>query len=95
MALRVHKDRGMGFSTLIGEIALGALLTVGSAQALSILAPDNLIQGVHVSGTDITVGVAGTTAMLNNWPVAEAPVNAIDGVGQKYLNFAKEGLASS
>lgn len=83
MAFRSHKDRYIGFSTLIGEIALRALLTVGSAQALSILAPENLIQGGCVSGTDITVGVAGTTAMLNNWPVAEAPVNVIDGVGQK------------
>ena len=35
------------------------------------------------------MGVAGTAADTNNWPDAEAPEQAIDGVGQKYLNFGK------
>jgi hypothetical protein len=26
----------------------------------------------------------------NNWPVGEPPSAAIDGAGQKYLNFGKE-----
>jgi len=58
---------------------------------MSILAPGNSILGVHVNDTDIEVGVVGTAAAVNNWPAAETPANAIDGVGQKYLNFAEEG----
>lgn len=36
-----------------------------------------------------TIGTQGTTANVNNWPMNEPPARAIDGVGQKYLNFAK------
>lgn len=35
------------------------------------------------------VGDAGTVQPANNWPAGEAPNFAIDGVGQKYLNFGK------
>ena len=35
------------------------------------------------------IGVAGTTGDTNNWPGNEGPEHAIDGVGQKYLNFGK------
>lgn len=34
-------------------------------------------------------GVAGFAGDTNNWPDGEAPERAIDGVGQKYLNFGK------
>lgn len=37
----------------------------------------------------VNVGVVGTAAGLNNWPAAESPTAAIDGVGQKYLNFGE------
>ena len=37
-----------------------------------------------------TVGAVGTVAGANNWPLAEAPPGAIDGLtSTKYLNFAK------
>lgn len=36
------------------------------------------------------VGTEGFDADTNNWPGAEGPEHAIDGVGQKYLNFGKE-----
>lgn len=35
------------------------------------------------------VGVVGTAAGVNNWPAAESPDHAIDGFGQKYLNFGE------
>jgi hypothetical protein len=35
------------------------------------------------------IGAAGTAAGMNNWPAAEAPGFAIDGVNQKYLNFGE------
>lgn len=36
------------------------------------------------------IGVAGTAGDTNNWPANESPDHAIDGVGQKYLNFGRE-----
>jgi len=42
-----------------------------------------------VSATTITVGQAGFAGDTNNWPGGEAPAFAIDGFGQKYLNFGK------
>lgn len=36
------------------------------------------------------VGREGFDADTNNWPGGEAPAFAIDGFGQKYLNFGKE-----
>jgi hypothetical protein len=42
------------------------------------------------TGTNqFNVGIAGTAGDVNNWPAAESPDHAIDGFGQKYLNFAK------
>lgn len=35
------------------------------------------------------IGAAGMLAGANNWPAGEAPGFAIDGVNQKYLNFAE------
>ncbi len=35
------------------------------------------------------IGTVGTAATVNNWPAAELPASAIDGVNQKYLNFAE------
>lgn len=36
------------------------------------------------------VGTEGFSGDTNNWPPAEGPLAAIDGFGQKYLNFGKE-----
>lgn len=54
-----------------------------------ILTPGDAIWGVQVSGDNVNVGVAGFEGGMNNWPGAESPDHAIDGVGQKYLNFGK------
>jgi hypothetical protein len=35
------------------------------------------------------IGAAGTAAGMNNWPAAESPNFAINGAGQKYLNFGE------
>lgn len=41
-------------------------------------------------GQVFQIGLEGFDADTNNWPGGEAPLNAINGVGQKYLNFGKE-----
>ncbi len=56
-----------------------------------ILSPDDAIWGIQVNGSIIEVGVEGMISGTNNWPGFETPRNAIDGVGQKYLNFGEEG----
>jgi hypothetical protein len=38
----------------------------------------------------LRVGTSGNIEYQNFWPAAEAPSFAIDGVGQKYLNFTRE-----
>ena len=38
----------------------------------------------------INIGTEGFAAGVNNWPGGEPPSAAIDGAGQKYLNFGKE-----
>src|SRR3954465_7406522 len=46
--------------------------------------------GAITSGTTFTVGSAGTTMGVNNWPSSENPAEAIDGImsaSNKYLNF--------
>lgn len=59
----------------------------------SILSPGDPIIGGVLNGSQFVVGVAGTTANVNNWPPAEPPEDLINGVigggGEKYLNFAK------
>jgi hypothetical protein len=76
---------------------LGRFLSAGvalacsilSVQAVPIFAPGDPIQGGQVFGSDFFVGTVGTTAGQNNWPMNESPDHAIDGVGQKYLNFGE------
>jgi len=74
--------------TLSVTIASMALAT-WSAQAAAIFAPGDPVLGGALSGSDFVVGVAGTAAGVNNWPAGEPPTAAIDGAGQKYLNFAE------
>jgi hypothetical protein len=66
-----------------------ALALCGQLQA-QLLSPTDPIVGGEVVGGQFVVGVAGTAAGVNNWPGGESPDHAIDGVGQKYLNFAEE-----
>ncbi|MCB1097228.1 MAG: hypothetical protein KDN22_16765 [Verrucomicrobiae bacterium] len=54
-----------------------------------LLAPSNTLFGGQLTADGFVIGVAGTTADTNNWPAGEAPGFAIDGAGQKYLNFGK------
>jgi hypothetical protein len=46
-----------------------------------------LIPSVHA--VTINVGTVGLTTDTNQWPEGEPPGAAIDGEGQKYLNFGK------
>ena len=68
----------------------GASLLLGATlnAAPWLTAGDPLIGGQLVSG-QFNQGTIGTVAGVNNWPAAESPDHAIDGVGQKYLNFAE------
>ena len=50
----------------------------------------NLFRRILAEGA-FNIGSAGFSG--NQWPPGEAPENAINGIGQKYLNFAKEGSA--
>lgn len=59
------------------------------AYSVSILSPGDSIYGVWNNGGSIEVAGTGLTGGLNNFPSYESPDHAIDGVGQKYLNFAE------
>lgn len=60
------------------------------AQITPIFAPGDPIVGGELQVTQFEEGVAGFVVPGNNWPGGEAPEFAIDGFGQKYLNFIKE-----
>ncbi|MCA9200287.1 MAG: hypothetical protein KDA87_22260, partial [Planctomycetales bacterium] len=57
--------------------------------AQGIFAPGDAVIGGQSDGTNFVAGVSGTAGGVNNWPGAEGPEHLIDGVGQKYLNFAE------
>jgi hypothetical protein len=71
-------------STSVLGLALAASI---SAHAASIFTPGDPVLGGASDGTNFNVGVAGTAGGVNNWPPNEPPTAAIDGAGQKYLNF--------
>ena len=73
-------------------IAFAAALTAlaGGASAATVFAPTDTVIGGERQGTDFVVGQTAPGSLNNDWPANEGPVHAIDGVGQKYLNFAKE-----
>ena len=78
------------FLELLAVAAIGS----ASANAASIFAPGDTIFGGRSDGTSFLVGAVGTdggaTVYTDNvWPMAESPDHAIDGVSQKYLNFAE------
>jgi autotransporter-associated beta strand protein len=76
---------------LAGGILPAGLTIAGSASAWAdaIFAPGNQILGGQkdAGNTVFSIGVAGFAGGVNNWPDAESPDHAIDGVAQKYLNF--------
>jgi hypothetical protein len=74
----------LGISLVVLMVALPA-----QAEASMIFSPGDPILGGQSDGTDFLVGVAGFSGGVNNWPFAESPNHAIDGVGQKYLNFGE------
>src|SRR5687768_8103653 len=81
-------------SILAATVAPAALLLLGLPAASwgdAIFAPTDLIRGGRQDlGLNLfSVGTVGTAGGVNNWPGAESPDHAIDGVAQKYLNFAE------
>jgi hypothetical protein len=75
-----------------------------ATQAANIFAPGNQVFGVRSDGTSFLIATSGgdggaTVYTDNNWPGVnpdnppttfnEGPAHAIDGIGQKYLNFAE------
>lgn len=77
--------------------AAGAALFLFTSlvHAAPILAPGDFILGGRSDGTSFLVASAGTTPTNPNtyddnlYPPNESPDHVIDGVGQKYLNFAE------
>ena len=74
---------------LMSKLALLVLIANGAAKAEDLLSPSDTVYGGQLTGDNFQVGMSGFAAGANNWPGGEAPVNALDGVGQKYLNFAR------
>jgi len=72
------------------SISAVTLLSAWSLQAANIFTPGDTVFGGKSDGTDFVLGVVGTAQPeINNWPAGEPPSAAINGVGQKYLNFGK------
>jgi len=77
------------------EAAVIAGATFLSQEASAqVFAPTNAIIGGRSDGTSFLVGAVGadggnTNYTDNVWPLAESPDHLIDGVNQKYLNFAE------
>ena len=64
-----------GFAVLL-------LASTGPITAENLLSPSDTVVGGQRAGTEFVVGGGG-------WPGNEPPAAAIDGVGQKYLNFGR------
>lgn len=69
--------------------SLVVVMAATQAFGQGLFTPGDPILGGRSDGTNFVVGVAGTAAGQNNWPANESPDHIIDGVGQKYLNFAE------
>lgn len=74
---------------LMSKLALLVLTLTGASMAEDLLSPSDTVFGGQLTGGNFQVGMNGFAAGANNWPGGEAPLNALDGVGQKYLNFAE------
>lgn len=86
--------------TLLSCLVLG-LMTVSASSVKAdghlipfLLSPPDPIIGGVLNGSLFEVGVPGTIGGVNNWPGAEPPEDLINGiiggVGEKYLNFARD-----
>ena len=76
--------------TVISGVLIALALGMTSQLEAQLFSPTDAILGGERVGGQFVVGTAGTVANVNNWPVNESPDHAIDGVGQKYLNFGRE-----
>ncbi|HBM77392.1 MAG TPA: hypothetical protein DD438_04725, partial [Verrucomicrobiales bacterium] len=70
------------------EVIAGRDPTFSEPLPPAIFRPGDLIQGGALTNNSFEVGTPGGVVGVNNWPANEGPEFAIDGVGQKYLNFA-------
>ena len=75
---------------VIPAVLFALALGLTSQLQAQLFSPTDAILGGERVGGQFVVGTAGTTANINNWPAGESPDHAIDGVGQKYLNFGRE-----
>jgi hypothetical protein len=80
-------------TVVLGVVFLTVVASQSHAQ-LNLFSPLDAILGGRSDGANFVVGAAGTdggnTVYTDNvWPAGESPDHAIDGVGQKYLNFAE------
>jgi hypothetical protein len=78
---------------MLKSLLLLALVPV-VAQAATIFSPGNTVFGIRSDGTNFLIAVQGgdggnNVYTDNNYPANESPDHIIDGVGQKYLNFAE------
>jgi len=75
----------------VAASTLAAMLAL-PVQAATIFAPGDPIVGGQASDDLSTFEEGGEGFVIpgNNWPGAEGPENAINGVGQKYLNFGQQ-----
>ncbi len=71
------------------EIAAGRNPTFADPLPPTLFRPDDAILGGRILNDQFEVGIAGGVEGNNNWPAAEGPEFAINGAGQKYLNFAE------
>lgn len=73
---------------LISAIAVSSSLFTAQA-ATSLLTIGDTIVGGQILGGNFEIGSDGFVEGENQWPVNESPNFAIDGLGQKYLNFGE------
>lgn len=73
------------------SLTLAVLVSMSlTAMGQGLFSPDDDILGGQLVDGTFETGEAGFVIPGNNWPGGEAPNFAIDGVGQKYLNFGQE-----
>ena len=85
------------YRTFVPFLSILTLLGLsGAGHASTIFSPGDAILGGASDGTNFIVGTTGGDAGANEWPTPEGPEHMIDGVGQKYLNFAGDeaGMAA-
>lgn len=74
--------------TMAVAAGLATVFMAGQTLAASVFTPTDSVWGGQSDGTDFAIASEGFAS--NMFPGGEAPSFAIDGFGQKYLNFGKE-----